>query len=146
MSEYKHTVSKQGLSGLSQDPPQDSNNSQSPKGLETPLTVSNAVVIGVAAAYGKKVISTGARAIIGQLGNARLERSIRIGTKVIGYVGIGIASGPAAVFTVPLAIATDIAVKGINDLTESHSIALDNRLLVEERGTLLTLGAGGYYG
>jgi len=146
MSEYKHTVSKQGLSGLSQDPPQDSNNSQTPKGLNAPLTVSNAVVIGVGAAYGKKIISTGARAIVGQIGSARLERGIRIGTKVMGYVGLGIASGPAAVFTVPLAVVTDIAVNSISDLTESHNVSLDNQRLIEERGTLMQLGAGGYFG
>lgn len=145
MNEYRAAVPKGVITGYAQDPNQQVSNAQGID-LNAPMTVSNAVNIGVAAVYGKKILSATQKAIVGQLGNSRLERGIEIGTKLITYVGIGVASGPAAVVTVPLAVLTDIAVKSIADMTESHTISLDNQRLVEERGTLMQLGAGGYYG
>lgn len=145
INSYRVAVPKGDLQGYAQDPSQQQGNSQGVD-LNTPLTVKNIANIGVATVYGKKVVNAGYTAIVGQLGNSRLERAIEVGTKGLTYLGIGVASGAAAGITVPLAIITDVTVKAINDSVESHNQGLTNQRIVEERGTRIELGAGGYYG
>lgn len=145
MSEYRHTIAKGEPTGFSQDPDQTVSNAEAPL-LDKSLTAKNAIGIGIGAMYGKKIGNAGFQAIVGQFGNSRLEQGIEIGTKVLTYVGIGIASGPTAPVTVALAVATDAAISGINNMVANHANNLDNERLVEDRGTMMQLGAGGYYG
>lgn len=145
MSEYKHTISKAGLTGFAQDPNQQVSNAGGID-LNAPLTVANGVGFAIGGIYAKKVITTAGKAIVGQFGSSRLERGIEVGTTIGKYILIGVASGPSAGITVPLTIATDLAVMGIDNAVESHAINLDNERTIEERGTLMQLGAGGYYG
>ena len=94
--------------------------------------------------YVKKIVTTGFNAAIKQIGNRRLERNIELGTKLGGYVLLGVASGPSAAFTVPAAIATDITVNTIENTIATYETNLNNARIVEERGVRRKLGAGGY--
>jgi hypothetical protein len=144
MPRYEHVLPKQAGAGFAQDPPQEISNASGGM-LDKELSVSNAAVIGIGAMYGKKVITTGFNAIIDQTGNSRYERYIEVGTTIAKYALIGVASGAAAIVTVPAAIITDVAVKAINDAVESHNLMLDNTRLVEERGVRRKFNAGVYY-
>lgn len=145
MSEYRHTIYKTDLTSPSTDPPQDLNVSGE-VGTDAGITRQNAVGIGVAAIYGKKIANASYHAVVDQIGNQRLDRAISIGTKVAGYIGIAIASGPSAPLIIGGALAVEGATWAINNTVESHSLNLQNQRLEFDRGTRLKLGAGGYYG
>ena len=145
MNEYRIAVPKGDVTGFASDPNQNVSNA-SGFDLNTPLTAQNIVNIAVLGTYGKKVLGAGYKAIVGQFGNSRLEEAIEVGTQVLTYVGIGIVSGPSAVFTVPTAILADIATSRINSLVLNHETKLENERIVEERGGLLQYGVGGYFG
>lgn len=145
MNEYRAAVPKGAITGYAQDPNQQVSNAGSPM-LDAPLTAKNAIGIGVVAIYGKKVVNAGYNAIVGQLGNSRLEEAIEIGSTVGKYALIGLASGGAAIFTVPLTVLTDVAVAGINSAVNTHNNNLNNERLIQERGTIMQLGAGDFYG
>ena len=144
MPRYEHVLPKQSGAGFAQDPPQDISNASGGL-LDKELSVSNAVVISTGALYGKKVLTAGINAAIKQTGTTQYEKYIEVGTKALGYVALGIASGPAAIYTVPLAIVTDVAVTGIDKAIEANTTMLNNVRLVEERGVRRKFGAGGYY-
>lgn len=144
MPKYEHVIPKQGQAGFSADPPQDISNASGGI-IDKELNVQNAAIIGISAMYGKKIVTTGFNAIIDQTGNSQYERYIEIGTTIGKYALIGVASGPSAVFTVPLAISADIAVKAIDDAVTSHNLNLENQRLVQERGVRRKFEAGGIY-
>lgn len=145
MNEYRAAVPKGTITGYAQDPNQQVSNAGSPM-LDAPLTAKNAIGIGMVSIYAKKVFSTGYKAVVGQFGNSRFEQVVEVGTTIGKYVLIGGASGAAAIVTVPVAILTDIAVGGINSAVETHANNLNNERLVQERGTLIQLGAGDFFG
>lgn len=145
MARYEHIVPKNGQAGFASDPPQEVGNAGSPL-LERDITVKNAAIAAVGIMYGKKIVTAGASAIIGQIGNSRLERAVDIGKKGLSYVLIGVASGPLAPYTVGGAIAADGIVKLITDSVTTHNLALENELKMIERGVMMNMGAGGYYG
>ena len=142
MSEYRLVLPKTPQGGFSQSPQQELGNSGSPM-LDQPLTLKNGVTLGVAAMYGKKVANAGYQAIVGQLGNERLEEAIAIGTKVAGYITLGIATGGT---TVVLAALAEAATIGITYAVETHAQNLDNERTIATRGARVNYGAGGYYG
>jgi hypothetical protein len=144
MPKYEHVIPKGEAQGFSQDPPQDVSNASSAL-LNRDITVKDAALTGIGIMYGKKILTAGSSAIVGQLGNARLERAIDIGKKGVSYLLIGVASGPLAPVTVGGAIVTDIAVKGITDSVTSHNLALENKRIILERGVMMSMGTGGYY-
>ena len=144
MPRYEHVLPKQSGAGFAQDPPQDISNASGGL-LDKELSVSNAVVVGIATMSAKKVLTTGFNATIQQIGNSRLERNIEIGTKLASYALIGVASGPAAIFTVPASIITDVTVKAIEDRVATHNIGLENDRIVQERGVRRKFNTGGYY-
>lgn len=143
MPKYEHVLPKQQGTGFAQDPPQDLSNAQSGL-LDKELNVQTAAVIGVGAMYGKKIVATGYNAVVNQIGNSQYEKYIEIGTTIGRYALIGAASGAAAIYTVPLAIATDVVVKAINDAVISHNMELDNNRLVQERGVRRKISAGDF--
>ena len=111
--------------------------------LNQQLTVKNGIGIGIAAMYGKKVLNAGYQAIVGQIGNERLEEAIAIGGKAATYIALGIATGGV---TVAVAMAAEAATVGIRFAVESHAIRLDNERTVASRGGRVNYNAGGYYG
>jgi hypothetical protein len=144
MPKYEHVIPKQAGAGFAQDPPQEISNASGGM-LDKELTVQTGAVVALGAMYGKRVFTTGFNAVIDQTGNSTYERYIEIGTTVGKYILIGVASGPTAVFTVPLAIATDITVKAIGDAVDNRTVMLDNARLVQERGVRRKFNAGVYY-
>jgi len=144
MPRYEHVLPKQQGAGFAQDPPQDVSNASGGL-LDKELSISNAAVIGVATMSGKKVVTAGFKAAIQQMGNQKLENAIEIGTTIGRYILIGAASGPTAVFTVPLAIATDVSVMAIENAVDSYDMMLDNERTVLERGVRRKFNTGGYY-
>jgi hypothetical protein len=145
MGEYVHRVYRDSLQGYAGDPQQNVSNAGSPL-LDNNLTVRNGINIAIAASYGKRVLGAGYKAVVGQIGNSRLESGIEVASKGLGYLTIGIASGAAAIYTVPLAIAADIGTQAIENLVARHNTDLENERKVAERGTTIQLGAGGYFG
>jgi hypothetical protein len=141
MSEYRLVLPKTVQGGFAESPQQDIGNAGSPN-LTAPLTAKNAIGIGVAAMYGKKVATVGFNAIVGQLGNSRLEKSIEIGSKLAGYGAMAIVNPLLAIG----AAGVDVITSGITNAVDAHSIQLENQRLIDTRGTRVKFGAGGYYG
>jgi|LGOV01.1.fsa_nt_gb hypothetical protein len=144
MPKYEHVLPKQQGAGFAQDPPQEISNASGGL-LDKELSISNAAVIGMGVMYGKKIVTSGFNALIDQTGNSRYERYVEVGTKLLGYTLLGVASGPAAIFTVPAAVITDVAVNAIDNSVTTHVVSLDNARTVQERGVRRKLGMGGYY-
>ena len=142
MGEYRIILPKTQQGGFSSSPQQDISNSGSPM-LNQPLTVQNGVAIGVAVMYGKKVFSAGYSAVVGQLGNKRLDDAIAFGGKAIGYIALGVATGGTTVLLAATAEAASIA---ITYAVETHAINLDNERIIATRGARVNYGTGGYYG
>jgi len=143
MSEYRLVLPKTQQGGFAESPQQDIGNSGSPA-LNQPLTVRNGIGIGVAAMYGKKVVGAGYQAAVSQMGNARLEEGITLGTKAFGYLALGLATGGVGIPL--LAAGAEVATVAITMAVENHAISLVNDRLVATRGTRINLNAGGYYG
>lgn len=142
MGEYRIILPKTTQGGFSSSPQQDISNSGSPM-LNQPLTVQNGIGIGVAVMYGKKVLGAGYQAVVGQMGNKRLEDSLALGGKAAGYLALGLATGGTVAALAALAEATTI---GITYAVETHAINLDNERTIATRGARVKYNAGGYYG
>ena len=144
MPRYEHVLPKDtGNVGFASDPPQDMGNAQS--GLvDKELTTRNAVILGIGAAYTKRIVTTGFNAALQMTGSSRYERYVEVGTTIGKYALIGVASGPAAVFTVPAAILGDLALAAIDDAVKGHELNLQNERVMIERGARRK-GYGGFY-
>jgi hypothetical protein len=142
MSEYRLVLPKTAQGGFAESPQQDINNASSPM-LNQPLTTKNAIGLGVAVMYGKQVVNAGYQAVVGQLGNKRLEDAITYGTKAAGYIALGIATGGTVV---AVALAAEAATIGITYAVESHAQNLENERTIITRGARVNYNAGGYYG
>jgi hypothetical protein len=140
--EYRITLPKTEMGGFSESPDQTIGNSGSPL-LDNNLTIKNGIGIAVAYSYGKRVFNAGYTATIDQIGNSRLDEAIAIGTKIGGYIALGIATGGAVV---ALAATAEVATLGITTAVTNHAINLENRRIRATRGTLINFNAGGYYG
>lgn len=143
MPRYEHVLPKQQGASFSSDPPQEISNASGGI-LDKELSVQTAVVGGTAVGYGKKILTTGFNAVIQQTGNSKYERYIEVGTTIGKYILIGVASGPSAVVTVPLAIGGDILVGAIENGVASHNLALENQRTVLERGVRRKFGVSDY--
>ena len=93
---------------------------------------------------GKKVLNAGYQAVIGQLGNSRLERQLEVASKGVGYLLLGIAAGPSAPLVVGGAILAEVATNAIQSAVETHNVQLQNERLQITRGGLRK-NLGGYY-
>ena len=140
MSEYRLVLPKTPQGGFSQSPEQEISNSGSPA-LNRPLTIKNGIGIGVAAMYGKRVLDSGVKAIIGQIGDSYIEETLEGVTKIAGYGALALVSLPAVGF----AIGADMFVSTINAAVDRHKTALENERMIEARGTRRNHSAGGYY-
>lgn len=144
MSEYKHTVAK-GLfdsAGFAADNEQEVGNAGNGF-FDRATTLRETAGVGIAIMYGKRVTGTAIKAIVGQIGNSRLEENIAIGTKIFQYgalavVGTPLLAGAAAI--------VEGATLGITTAVEGHAINLENDRRVAERGTRRVNNGGGYYG
>lgn len=141
--EYRITLPKQAQGGFSESPEQEVGNAGSPL-LDNNLTIKNGIGIVAAASYGKKVFNAGYTATVDQIGNSRLDEAIAGGTKALGYIFLGVATGGIAIPV--LAGITEIGTLGITTTVDNHAIALDNDRIRATRGTLIDFNAGGYYG
>lgn len=142
MGEYRTVLQKTPLGGFAQSPEQTIGNGGSPL-LERGLSIKDGIVGAVGFKYGKQVFNAGFTATVGQIGNARLEEAIAGGTKVAGYIALGIATGGVVV---ALAAASEVATLAITTAVTNHAINLENTRIRAERGTLVNFNAGGYYG
>jgi len=141
MSEFRIVLPKQEVGGFSESPEQEVGNATSPA-LDRPLTIKNGIGIGVAAMYGKRIVSASFKAMIGQMGNAEVEHSMEKFSKLAGYGAIAYINPALA----GGAILTDMFVNTINYAVESHALDLENERVIEARGTRRKFDAGGYYG
>jgi len=142
MSEYRLVLPKTAQGGFAESPQQDVGNAGSPN-LNAPLTTKNAIGIGIAAMYGKKVATAGFNAVVGQLGNARLDEAIEITQRGIGYIALGATLGVGGVI---LGATAEAATIGINYAVEGHAINLENNRIIESRGVRRVKSGGGFYG
>ena len=145
MPKYEHVIPKQTSGSFASDPPQDISNASSGI-LDKELSTSSAVVLGLGVMYGKKVATAGVQALIQQSGNKQYERAIEVGTTLLGYAALGIASGPAAIYTVPLAISADFATKLIDNAVENKNTQIENQRIIDTRGVRRKFGVGGFNG
>ena len=141
MGEYRTVMQKAPQGGFAQSPDQELGNAGSPL-LNRAISIKDAVIGGTAAMYGKKVIGTGIKAVVGQLGISEIENVIEDVTRFAGYGALGLVSPLAG----GLAITSDIVTNGIERAVNIHQTNLDNERLIEERGTRRDMNAGGYYG
>jgi len=142
MSEYKHTVAKTQQKGFAQSPEQAVGNSGNSR-LDDSLTLKNGVILTVAYSQGKKVFNAGSTAIIGQIGNSRLEEGILAGQKIAGYALLGVATGGT---TVLIAATAEALTLGITTLVDNHAINLDNDRIRKTRGSLINFSGADFYG
>ena len=141
MSEYVIRLPKGDVSGFASDPEQQRGNASSPQ-LHNKLTMKNGVNLGVGLMYGKRVMSAGYKAIVGQIGDSQTEIALEKMTKGFGYLSVAMFSPTAAGFM----ILSDMAVTGINSAVEMHQINLENEIILQTRGTYKKMGIGNYYG
>lgn len=145
MPEYIHRIYKQELNGYATDPDQGISNAQSPL-FDRGLTLGNAVNLGIVASYSKRVTNTGYRAVVGQLGNARVNEAVNVASSLTPYIALALASPQTAAITIPLLAATEVITTGIENAVDTHETNLENQRKTDERGSLIQLGAGDYYG
>ncbi len=141
MNEYRIVLPKTQQGGFASDPDQTISNAGSPN-LDQTITAKNAIGIGIAAMYGKRIVQSGFKAMIGQLGNSEVEASIERFSKLAGYAGIAFINP----YLAGAAIITDTFISTIDYAVESHAINLENERIIEARGTRRQFNAGGYYG
>ena len=141
MGEYVIRLPKGDVGGFASDPEQQQGNASSPQ-LSNKLTAKNAVNIGVAAMYGKRVLSAGFKAAIGQIGDSQVEDTFEKLGKAASYMAVAMYSPQAAGFMV----ISDMAISGINAAVEMHQTNLENHIILETRGTYKKMGIGNYYG
>lgn len=144
MSEYKHSVVRDGAGGraVTEDPPQNESNAADVGFLSKAISFKDAAIVGVAAVNAKKVFGTGFKAITSQIGNTQLDNTINIVSKGAEYLAIGaISLGALAVN-----IVGDVASYGIETAVLNHNTEINNEILAFDRGTRKVKGAGGYYG
>lgn len=143
MSEYRLVLPKQNQGGFAQSPEQDTGNAGSPL-LDTTIKTKDAVGIGVAGIYGKKVLGSVYSAVAGQLGSARNEEITQAFSKIGTYAFLAVATGG---FTIPaLALGAEAISMGLNNVVENHAVELQNQKLRAARGVRVSYSAGGYYG
>jgi len=145
MSEYRLVLPKTPQGGFAESPEQEVGNAGNPA-LSTPLTARNAIGIGIAVMYGKKVANAAFTATVGQLGNSRIEKAVEIGSKLIGYGGIIIGGGPVGIGIAAATATVEVITMGIDSIVDAHTIQLENQRLIDTRGTRVKFGSGGYYG
>ena len=142
MSEYKHTVHKTGLQGITQDPPQRETNAGSPGFLDKGFTIRNGLVLGVSVSTAKQVFGAGFKAIVSETGNSKLENSVGAIMQGAQYAVMGSISLPLLAIN----IAGDVATYTISTMVNRHRQSLDNELISFERGTRRKFGVSNYYG
>lgn len=135
MSEYIERVSKIPQSAVAGDPDQTTAFSSNTF-LDREITTKNAVLIGAATLYTKRIASQIGGALLRQTGNARYERFANIAGKGIGYVATGLVSVPLAVG----AAVVDTGLAGLQALEERQEIQFENERKVSERGGNTSLG------
>ena len=140
MSEYKHTVSKQPLSGFSADPEQTSSNAGNAL-LDSKLTTRNAITGAMAISYGKKLLTTAQTVAVDQIGNADLEVASMIGQKVFQYGTIAAVTGVAGVL---IAGGVELGTTAITYAFDTHKINMQNEMLIIERGARRKQGVAYY--
>jgi len=139
---YKTVLQKNPQGGFASSPEQEQGNASSPS-LDSPLTIKNGIVAGTALVQGKKVFNSLYTATVDQVGSSRLEEEIVSGTKIIGYISLGVATGGVGV---PIVVAVaEVATVSITTVVNNHAINLDNDRIRAERGTRVKFGAE-YYG
>ena len=143
MGEYKHTISKTGLQGVAQNPPQNTSNGNG-LGLDQPLTIQNAAMIGIAAATGKKLVSNFGGAIIDQLGNSRIDEFTNVANAGLGYLTIGLATGFNPYILAAKAV-VDVSSYGIDSYINKQATDWENERIAKTRGVQRTM-VGEYYG
>ena len=139
MSEYKHTISKDGLGTTSGAPNQAYSNAG--QGLANrSLTVNNGAIIAVAATSGKQIISTLYGATVDQIGNAQLNETLDKASRGLGYVLIGFVNPALALGKV----AVDVTSQGVKRAIEYQDIRFDNEYKQATSGVNTSLE--GFYG
>ena len=141
MSEYVIRLPKGDVGGFASDPEQQRGNASSPQ-LSHNLTIKNGVNLAVGYMAGKQVLSAGFKAVIGQIGDSQVEKSLEKLGKISNYMTIAMYSPQAAAFR----IISDMAISSINAAVEMHQTNLENHIILETRGTYKKMGIGNYYG
>lgn len=130
-------VQRGNIQSASQDPDQTVSNAGDGL-LDQNLTTRNAISIGAAGLYAKRVMQATGGALINQMGNARVNRRLNVAKKGAGYALIGIASGNVAL--AGIGAAADLGIQVIDGIQEAQEISFANERKVSERGGTTSLG------